>query len=150
MIGCFHIVIAMKPIEGTFAENAMKHGVAGINVDECRIGYASEKDKRLETRGVHTGGEYQHPAGNAFKKSVNPVASVNHLGRFPANVILEDNEKIKRGFPESKSTGGIDTNGHDGELRMGRTSGQGANAGGLGDSGSAARFFYAVKEYEEI
>ena len=49
-------------------------------------------------------------------------------------------------FPETgKSSGGKDTNGHDGDMRMGRTSGQGTNAGGLGDSGSASRFFYCAK-----
>ena len=30
-------IVAMKPLDGTFANNAMKHGVAGINVDAGRI-----------------------------------------------------------------------------------------------------------------
>jgi len=32
------IVLAMKPLDGTFAENAQRHGVAGLNVDGSRIG----------------------------------------------------------------------------------------------------------------
>jgi DNA modification methylase len=31
------IVVAMKPLNGTFAQNALTHGVAGFHVDACRI-----------------------------------------------------------------------------------------------------------------
>lgn len=31
------IVVAMKPCDGTFAENAMRHGVAGINIEDSRV-----------------------------------------------------------------------------------------------------------------
>jgi hypothetical protein len=31
------IIVAMKPLDGTFAQNAMKHGVAGLNIDGSRI-----------------------------------------------------------------------------------------------------------------
>jgi hypothetical protein len=27
----------MKPLDGTFAENAQQHGVAGLNIDGARI-----------------------------------------------------------------------------------------------------------------
>ena len=32
------IVLAMRPLDGTFAHNARKWGVAGSNIDGCRIG----------------------------------------------------------------------------------------------------------------
>ena len=32
------IVLAMKPLDGTFARNAETWGVAGMNIDACRIG----------------------------------------------------------------------------------------------------------------
>ena len=38
MIGQFNIVVAMKPLDGNFAQNAVKHGVAGLNIDGCRVG----------------------------------------------------------------------------------------------------------------
>lgn len=84
------IVLARKPVEGTIAANVLKYGVGGLNIDATRIGYKSEADKRLETRGVHIGGAYEHPGGNSFKKSVNKVAAVVHLGRFPANVLFDE------------------------------------------------------------
>jgi DNA modification methylase len=33
------IIMCMKPIEGTYAQNVEKCGVGGINIDACRIGY---------------------------------------------------------------------------------------------------------------
>ena len=32
------IILAMKPLDGTFAKNAHRHGVAGLNIDDSRIG----------------------------------------------------------------------------------------------------------------
>ncbi len=32
------IVLAMRPLDGTFAENAQRYGVAGLNIDASRIG----------------------------------------------------------------------------------------------------------------
>lgn len=32
------IILAMKPLDGTFAQNALVHGVAGLNIDGGRIG----------------------------------------------------------------------------------------------------------------
>ena len=31
------IVMARKPLDGTVAQNVLKHGVGGINIDECRV-----------------------------------------------------------------------------------------------------------------
>jgi hypothetical protein len=152
MTSTFHIVIAMKPLEGNFAQNALKHGVAGINVDGCRIG--TEKvnthsrgrntafPKRPTEKSVEDGGR---------KTRQDLVDMSDRHGRWPANVILEDNEKVKGGFPETcgESKPRI--------LRhiVGTTpsigwSGGSQKTGNCGsmhcDSGSASRFFKQVKE----
>jgi hypothetical protein len=31
------VLVCMNPIDGTFANNALKHGVAGLNIDGCRV-----------------------------------------------------------------------------------------------------------------
>ena len=36
--GVVHIVVAMKPMEGSFSENALRYGVAGLNIDGSRVG----------------------------------------------------------------------------------------------------------------
>lgn len=37
MLAAFHIVLAMKPLEGNFCQNAIEHGVAGLNIEAGRI-----------------------------------------------------------------------------------------------------------------
>ena len=39
------IILAMKPLNGTFAENAHLHGVAGLNIDGSRIGSGNAKGR---------------------------------------------------------------------------------------------------------
>jgi hypothetical protein len=91
MISTFHIVLAMKPISGNFVQNALKHGVAGINVDGCRIsgpkgeGVWGTSNKTINTdRKFNTSpdmGEYRSEAHSA--------------GRWPPNVILGHLEGCK-------------------------------------------------------
>jgi site-specific DNA-methyltransferase (adenine-specific) len=47
------IIMAMKPCDGTFAQNAEKWGQAGINIDECRI----ESNEKWQSQGDLKGGE---------------------------------------------------------------------------------------------
>lgn len=35
---CYIIALGRVSLEGTVAQNVLKHGVGGINVDECRVG----------------------------------------------------------------------------------------------------------------
>jgi len=75
------IILAMKPCEGTFAENALKHGVAGLNVDGGRI--ATKDDRARPPRGknaIYGGGS-----------GTNLTAADSHPdGRWPANLILDE------------------------------------------------------------
>jgi site-specific DNA-methyltransferase (adenine-specific) len=41
--------MARKPLIGTVAENVLKHGVGGINIDESRIPFGDETDSRVGT-----------------------------------------------------------------------------------------------------
>lgn len=90
MTGTLHIVLAMKPIEGNFVQNAFKHGVAGLNIDGARIGFASEKDFKSAKFGTQTdirGGGFgsKRPSdGNVLAKGVEADAK----GRWPSNVLL--------------------------------------------------------------
>ena len=52
------IIMAMKPTEGTFAENALKYGVAGLNIDMCRIGNENGSHKsRFPANLIHDGSD---------------------------------------------------------------------------------------------
>ncbi|WP_316228572.1 DNA-methyltransferase [Bradyrhizobium sp. SZCCHNR2023] len=110
------ICLGRKPLAGTVAENVLEFGVGALNIDGCR----TQADEVI----------------GAARPTV---------GRFPANFLHDGSAEVLALFPDSVSSGGKQTSSHDGAMRMGRSSGDGANAGGLGDSGSAARFFYTAK-----
>ena len=122
----------------------MKYGTGGINIDESRIptNHDVEPDARLCGNGSYkTGGM----AVNAYGKFAGTEITSSEQGRFPANLIHDGSEEVTELFPKSKSTGGK-TKSSFGD-KYGTFSGDvlGSNSGGLGDEGSAARFFYVPK-----
>ncbi|KKK70324.1 hypothetical protein LCGC14_2925140, partial [marine sediment metagenome] len=81
------ILVAMKPNDGTYANNALKHGVAGLNIDGGRIGteklsYTSTF-KRMIDKNIKQG--YRPSTMKGSGGEVSKVVT----GRFPANIILE-------------------------------------------------------------
>ena len=89
------IAFCRKPIEKglTVAENCLKWGTGGINIDESRVGVGAKK--------------WTEPKGGIWNKSVDNGATLedNPLGRFPANLIHDGSDEVKECFPESKSAG---------------------------------------------
>ena len=78
-------ILARKPIEGTVADNVLKHGVGGLNIDECRVG-----TEEVKTTGKRNG------TGNVYmSKYVSPDGYEGnvHQGRFPSNLILSHSEE---------------------------------------------------------
>ena len=75
------IILAMKPLDGTYKQNAEKWGIAGINVEECRI----EGQKRnTHSDGNHTGSNRIYsPIGEGFQGK-------DESGRWPANLLLDE------------------------------------------------------------
>lgn len=132
----------MKPLDGTFAENAKKHGVAGLNIDGGRIETAP---RTTHKDGSYFTGNFGYEGG--WKKKKLKVPS----GRFPSNLLLDEESAamLDEQSGESKSSGG---NGEASQFpdRDGRTVGSylmgtSAHLGGLGDYGGASRFFYVAK-----
>lgn len=132
------IIIAMKPLDGTFAENAEKWGVAGINVDRGRIPTESDLG-RMNKRdngmfGIGNG------ANKAFGKPT------NQQGRWPANLILDEEagklldgqSGISKDGVAVKHNSGGNTFGGDKPKPL-------APDQSYGGSGGASRFFYCAK-----
>ena len=150
------VVMARKPVsEKTVAENVLKYGTGGINIDGCRI---ETEDKlggggeKAETTGKVSEG-WKRPWMDDPKLKDKSAESVREkvkkaelLGRFPANVIHDGSEEVLEGFPEtSKSTGGGGFK-TIGELVYGDYKGREFDKViGFGDEGSAARYFYCPK-----
>jgi len=93
------IVMARKPLsEKTVAENVLKHGTGGINIDGCRV----EGDRDAKSRVRKAGSEFgQNSSWNAHK-NVDTVFDPSK-GRFPANIIHDGSEEVISGFPDKGS-----------------------------------------------
>ncbi len=111
------ICLARKPLESTVAGNVLKHGTGALNIAASRI----------------------------------VAEGAVGLGRWPANVIHDGSPEVLAGFPDTGLSSGGSGSASQRTALAGHVYGEysgsalGANAGGLGDSGSAARFFYTPK-----
>src|SRR5690606_9613443 len=136
------IVLARKPLsEKTIAENVMKWGTGGLNIDGCRIGA-----EEIKTYGKRKGegvslewSKYTSPEG--YEGGI-------HQGRFPANVILDEeagklldeqsgtlkSAKVKSAKPA-----------YEGESITKFLRGRSTPNNQYDDCGGASRFFYCAK-----
>lgn len=80
------VILAMKPLDGTFAENALKWGVGGLNIDGARIGTTVETwpASRSFAPGISSG--YTEGRGKGPTQATGEAPK----GRWPANVTLDD------------------------------------------------------------
>lgn len=136
------IVMAMKPLDGTFADNAEKWGVAGINVDGGRI--AGD-----DTTTRHNSSSSSYMTGSIGE--VQPLqleyVTGSDKGRWPANLLLDEeaagmldqnvgslqmDRHQKRQYSDSRDTSifGIGGNNHSGRIDA---------------PGGPSRFFYVAK-----
>ena len=95
------IVLAMAPLDGTFAENALKHGVAGLAIDKARISVGPE--------GLTKGGctKWGGIFGSGDKCS-NPDG--HPKGRYPSNLFLSHSPECRQtGVKKVKSESGGDS-----------------------------------------
>ena len=132
------VIVARKPIDGTVANNVLKWGTGGINIDACRVPLNGDKP-------------YSYPNGSGGSHGPvpirihydNPVYG-NPQGRFPANLIHDGSDEVVGEFPNVKA----------GVAIRHRSGGKNCHSDinkppmddmGYGDSGSASRFFYCAK-----
>jgi len=87
------IIMAMKPNDGSYAANALKHGVSGINIDAGRIGTDTVKTSVAGGKGF----------GSNFRddnwKPPEEGYTVTNQGRFPANILLDEEAAEQLGEP---------------------------------------------------
>lgn len=127
-------ILARKPIENglTIAENCLKWGAGSLDIDSCRV-----QTDELTPRNNKIG-------QNGFKNSSGGLVIPNDLGRFPANLILSDDECVRALFPDTKSGGGDKRGLNNGSI-WGNKDNRLEATNHEANSGSAARFFYCAK-----
>ncbi len=142
-----HWILVRKPIsEKTVAKNVLKWGTGGINIDECRIGYQSELDKNKSGRPGHEG---KKSTAKLFSKKPHMHGKQNPQGRFPANLVLDEQAAEMLDEQSGFSKGGNRKQ----QVKKFRGHGVGENIinGKItapvdySDSGGASRFFYIAK-----
>ena len=80
-------ILARKPLEGTVAENVLKWGVGGLNIDGCRMAYGDPAwpgpgEKPTDEAGTHRNG---HGFKLTSKNDIR-INGAHDLGRWPANI----------------------------------------------------------------
>jgi DNA modification methylase len=149
------IVMARKPFAGSATANFQQQGVGGLHIEACRVEGEAVPINKLA-----------HWSGFGQEKRPDYEATVNDLGRWPANLIHDGSEEVIEAFPaapgqlvavkynadERKTQGiyGVMKRGHKPSADNRYTNNGSTNfalkpgAQRL-DSGSAARFFYCAK-----
>jgi hypothetical protein len=130
------IVVARKPLIGTVAANVLTYGTGGLNIDASRVG-SEIVSTHHAPKGTFAGGEPNRGSDTSTYQ--------NHTGRWPANVIHDGSDEVVELFPDSK--GGAFPAKRGQAINTSFASGQETEGGfrAMGDSGSAARFFYCAK-----
>jgi len=138
------ITVARKPLsEKTVAENVLKWGTGGINIDGCRVECGTEH-MRGNVGAKVTDSDWKEHSG--FGKSF--VATDSPLGRFPANLIHDGSDEVVGLFPNTKSGNnkrysGYENKFNNASFNFGDKSTERDRV--IADSGSASRFFYCAK-----
>jgi len=141
------IIMAMKPLDGTFAENALRWNVAGLAIDKGRI--ATDEpllchDGQGKNANTYGGGwkNYEQGTGRQYRSG----------GRWPANLLLD--EDAARALDAQSGT--IGASYRDGDRAINgrnqvygkypnRGDGWSVKGAGYPDTGGASRFFYVAK-----
>lgn len=139
------IILAMKPRDGTFVNNALRHGVAGLWIDGGRIG--TNKDVPASPSRTPGNSLCGSVDGSLRNETGNEGGHNPNLGRWPANIILD--EEAAEMLDEQT---GVLTSG---SREAGFYTSAGANCYGeyagcdrpevIGNNGGASRFFYCAK-----
>ena len=138
------ICMARKPLsEKSIAENCLKWGTGGINIDESRVGTETIKHNR-DHKSLQ---KFKEQDGRKHKEVENPEPTYN-TGRFPANLIHDGSDEVVACFPETKGALApvkSGQKGFGGEIYGKYKQGGDDGASFYGDQqGSAARFFKSI------
>lgn len=144
------IIVGMKPLAGSFVDNALAYGVAGLNIDGARIPFAPGDT----TSCAASAGSGSGQASAVVPMGGGIVSAPDPLGRWPANLVLSHDPRCNGAcHPECPvklldDQSGVSTGRAGVHKRKGgiwKSEGDGGLAVSYGDTGGASRFFYCAK-----
>lgn len=134
------ILCFRKPVDKTYANNALVHGCGGLNIDGCRISHDEPAGKPTEGMAGKRAGIMGETVYR-YRENTGPATQ----GRWPPNLIWDGSDAIKAEFDkagERRSAGNYPTTYVTKDNNKIYGKGVGNTQGELySDSGSAARFF---------
>jgi len=135
------IVVARKALIGTVAANVLTYGTGGLNIDGSRI----NPGEKVQGGGNGKASKGSSWGGDSDDSITREKVEPHFAGRWPANVIHDGSDEVVALFPDSK--GGAFPAKRGQAINTSFASGQETEGGfrAMGDSGSAARFFYCAK-----
>jgi len=136
------IVLAMKPLDGTFARNAHRYGVAGLNIDDSRIGVG----KGGQRDGERTATErYADRGSTNFAPTPGPRGG-DAKGRWPANLLLDEESRAMLDRQSGERPGCRSRSNAKPKSKFRPDQGHYMPQGPIyPDTGGASRFFYCAK-----
>lgn len=131
------ICMARKPLaEKNVANNVLKWGTGGINIDESRV--LCDLDVEDLSRGRQSNG------GAIFGNTNKEIKiKANNLGRFPANLIHDNSDEVVSLFPNTKGSKASGLTSTKARATF-NNSIAGINRTGFDDNGNASRFFKSI------
>lgn len=151
------VVLARKPFKGTVAGNLAAHGTGALNVDACRIQFSSEGDKAAAAAAQRAGhdqniGRIVYGNFDNGPASLGPYLEKMDLGRWPANVVLDEDAADLLDLQTADLTPGGDLSGDEPSKPAKNVYGEFKGRGAwdaYGDRGGASRFYYVAKPSRE-
>lgn len=140
------VVVGRKPLAGTVAQNVLTHGTGALNIDGCRV--VASDAAAYAAKGASVVGLGSNRNGDAYGDwSGTRTDSTHAAGRWPANVVLSDDQaaELDRQSGETASKRSARGSG------KGETGTYGAwgmaddDTRGHDDTGGASRFMYVAK-----
>src|SRR5699024_5595343 len=113
------IILARKPLDGTVANNVLAHGVGGLNIDASRVPTSDKLGGGGATTPVSDGWDspFRHRQEDITRlkaETENKVAKAESMGRFPANVLLDEHAAKEMDKQSGNAGGGFGVRGKGG------------------------------------
>jgi site-specific DNA-methyltransferase (adenine-specific) len=143
------IILARKPLIGTVAVNVERYGTGAINVDGCRIGFASQEDEE-ESKQKNRHADFGSGEAVGYHGWESRAAGGNYdaPGRWPANLVLDEDAATMLDAEvgnRPSGSGRKSTQKQTENTVYGRGLGFSTHEDIGGDTGGPSRFFYCAK-----
>lgn len=82
------VTLLRKPLEGTVAENTLKHGCGAVNIDATRVSFEDNENINFEARQKQQADPREKGWSGHVAQVGSDIQMYKEKGRWPANFIL--------------------------------------------------------------